>query len=86
MTKKLAKQIAELWNAQFAGCTEETRTKAVVEEPAYKKNWSVEIVPEGDKNDGRAFYHSEEMTDVKRVFKVSGYVHIENGVCVGRLY
>lgn len=90
MTKKLAKIICELWNENFAGCTEETRTKAVVEEPAtnmnYKTNWSVEIVPEGDKNDGLAFYHSEEMTDVKRVFKVSGYVHIENGVCVGRLY
>lgn len=90
MTKKLAKQIAELWNENFAGCTEETKTKAIVEEPAtkmnYKTNWSVAIVPDGDLNDGNAFYHSEELTDVRRTFKVGGYVHIENGKCVGRLY
>lgn len=90
MTKKLATTIAELWNAQFAGSTEETRTRAIVEEPVIKMHnktsWSVEIVPDGDMNDGNAFYHSEELTDVRRTFKVGGYVHIENGKVVGRLY
>ena len=89
MTKKLANQIAELWNAQFAGNTAATMTKAVVEKPTlklhYAKSWSVSIVPDGD-NDGYAFYHCEEFADVLRVFKVAGYVHIEDNKVVGRLY
>ena len=90
MTKKQAKQIAELWNSQFAGNTAATKTKAVIKEPAmklhYAKSWSIEIVPEGETNDGYAFYHNEEFADVMRTFKVSGYVHIEEGKLVGRLY
>ena len=90
MTKKLAKQIAELWNSQFAGNTAPTMTKAVVQEPVmklhYAKSWSVSIVPDGELNDGSAFYHNEEFADVMRTFKVSGYVNLTEGKLVGRLY
>lgn len=90
MTKKLAKQIAELWNNQFAGNTEATMTKAVVDEPAqelhYATSWSVEIRPDGEINLGDVFYHNEEFADVIRAFKVSGYVHIVDNKVVARLY
>ena len=90
MTKKQAKFISELWNNQFAGSTAPTMTKAVIQEPTmklhYAKSWGVSIVPEGDENDGYAFYHNEEFADVIRTFKVAGYVHIEDGKVVGRLY
>lgn len=90
MTKKQAKFISELWNNQFAGNTAATLTKAVVQEPTmklhYAKSWSVSIVPDGELNDGNAFYHNEEFVDVMRTFKVCGYVHIEDGKVIGRLY
>ena len=90
MKKSLAKQIAALWNAQFAGLTVATKTKAVVEEPKqkihYATSWAVEIHPEGEWNDGFSFHHCKEFADVIRAFKVSGYVYIEDGKVVGRLY
>ncbi len=90
MTKKQAKQICELWNELFTGCTEPTKTKAIVNKPYHKRNyannWSVSIIPYGDENDGNAFYHNEEYADVMRAFKVGGYVHIEGGKVVAIIH
>lgn len=85
MKKNVANQIAKLWNEQFAGITEETRTKAVVVEGRTKSDCSVEIYPDGA-NVGRSFHHNEELTDVGRTFKVSGYVTIDDGKLIGRLF
>lgn len=90
MKKSVAKQIAKLWNEKFANTTAATRTKAVVVEPYIllhaTERFEVEIIPDGDANDGLTFHANENMTDVERCFKVSGYVTISDGKVIGRLF
>lgn len=87
MKKALANQIAKLWNSNFTGNYEPTRTIAVVTN--HKKDYYVEIVP--DKNNvGISFHHHEEMTDVERAFKVSAYVTTKeqdgDKIIIGRFF
>lgn len=85
MKKSLANQIAKLWNENFAGYTEATKTKAVVTESG-RGDYAVEVNPT-DANTGHAFYSHAELTDVERAFKVSAYVtQDENGLLYGRIY
>lgn len=84
MKKALANKIAKHWNEYFAGSTDATKTIAVV------KHENVYIYPTAD-NDGRCFYHNEELADVMRTFKVSGLVCMRdnehgNTIVVARLF
>lgn len=74
MKKSLANQICKLWNENHVGSYEPTKTHAIVCECAVKGDYSVEVHPVGDENDGHAFHHIEEVTDIERAFKVSAYV------------
>ena len=88
MTKKKAEQIAKHWNENFAGVTEVTKTTANAVKTSPKKDgYEVEIIPAGE-NDGLAFFHSEELVDVKRVFGVSCIVSYNQfkGHVYGRLF
>lgn len=73
MKKSLANQIAKLWNENFAGSYEPTKTKAEVTQNGVKGDYAVEIVPDGI-NVGNSFHHNEEVTDISRAFKVSSYL------------
>lgn len=79
MEKKLANQIAKVWNEIHAGHTAETMTTAQVSEDC------VEIVPTAT-NDGMAFHHVEEFADIMRAFNVSGYVTFRTGKFIARLF
>ena len=71
MKKSLANQISKLWNENFAGSTSATMTKAFAEgENVYIRNV-------GDDNDGHVFFHTEELADVTRTFKVSSIVVVD---------
>ena len=88
MKKSLANQIAKLWNENFAGNYEPTRTIAVVTN--LKKEYSVEIVPDNN-NVGISFHHHEELTDVIRAFKVSAYLVAKvqddgDAIIIGRIF
>ena len=80
MKKSLTKIVASLWNANFAGHTDATKTKAIIE------GETVYIYPEGEENDGTTFYHGDELADVKRAFQLSGYITIRDGKCVAVVY
>ena len=85
MKKSLANQIAKLWNENFAGYTEATKTKAVVTDNG-GNDYAVEVNPT-DANTGHAFYAHAELSDIERTFKVSAYVsQDENGLLYGRIY
>lgn len=86
MKKALANQIAKLWNENFAGSTEATLTEAVVKEYGREKDCTVLIIPKGAWNTGETFYHVEHLADVRRAFKVSCYVTIDNGKCVAHIH
>lgn len=73
MKKALANQIAKLWNENFTGSYEPTKTKAIVNKNGVNGDFSVEIVPDGI-NVGNSFHHNDEVTDVSRAFKVSSYM------------
>lgn len=87
MTKSVANQIAKLWNSQFGGFTEETRTEAVVKECKLLKtpSYSVDIIPTGA-NDGRAFFRVDELSFVAHTFKASSHIIYINEQCVGRIH
>ena len=74
MKKSLANQIAKLWNEQFAGSYEPTKTDAIVCENSIKSEYSVEVHPFGELNDGHAFFSMEHVTDIERAFKVSALI------------
>ena len=89
MKKALANQIVKLWNENFAGSYEPTRTIAKVVDGAVKGEHYVEIFP--DKNNiGNSFHHTEEIADVQRTFKVSAYLvakeQDEQTIIIGRLF
>ena len=79
MKKSLANQIAELWNANFAGFTKETMTEAKVISD------TVEIVPAGE-NDGIVFYHVEELADIARAFHANSLVSFRSGKCIAQIF
>lgn len=74
MKKSLANQIAKLWNEQFAGNYEPTKTEAIVCKNCIKGEYAVEVHPFGELNDGHAFFSMENITDIERAFKVSALI------------
>jgi len=81
MKKRLAKQIAKLWNEQFAGRTEETATIAKVEGDGKEV-----VIYHAKENDGMCFFQIENVTDITRIFNVSAYVECHSGKCVAHLF
>lgn len=73
MKKSLANQIAKLWNDNFAGSYAPTKTQAEVM-PDGVGDYSVEVHPYGEDNDGYSFYSHNEVSDIERAFKVSSYI------------
>lgn len=86
MTKKEAEFLAKHWNENFAGNTEETRTKAVVVKSSIGKKYDVEIVPDGERNNGRSFHHVEELSIISKAFKANTYIMIWNDTVIGRIF
>lgn len=74
MKKSLANQIAKLWNENHVGSYEPTMTHATVCECAVKSDYSVEVHPVGEENDGHSFHHLEELVNIEGTFKVSAYI------------
>jgi hypothetical protein len=74
MKKSLANQICKLWNEQHVGSYEPTKTQAVVCESAVKGDYSVEVHPIGEENDGHSFHDIEVLTNIEGTFKVSAYI------------
>lgn len=74
MKKSLANQIAKLWNENHVGSYEPTKTEAIVCKNGIKGEYSVEVHPFGELNDGHAFFSMEHVTDIERAFKVSALI------------
>lgn len=74
MKKSLANQIAKLWNENHAGSYLPTKTHAIVCESAAKGDYSVEVHPIGEENNGHSFHHFEELTNIEGAFNVSAYI------------
>lgn len=73
MKKILANQIAKLWNDNFTGNFAPTKTKAEVMTDGVG-DYSVEVHPYGEDNDGHSFHSHDEVSNIERVFKVSAYI------------
>ena len=74
MKKSLANQIAKLWNEQHVGNYNPTRTQAIVCESAVKGDYSVEVHPFGEMNDGHSFHSIEALVSIEGTFKVNAYI------------
>ena len=74
MKKSLANQIAKLWNEKHVGNYEPTKTHAIVWKDAVKGNYSVEVHPFGEMNDGHSFHSIKELVSIEGTFKVSAYM------------
>lgn len=74
MKKSLANQIAKLWNEQHVGSYEPTKTHAIVCKDAVKGEYSVEVHPFGEMNDGHSFHSTEALVCIEGTFKVSAYI------------
>ena len=89
MKKALANKIAKLWNENFAGNYEPTRTIAKVVNGSRSDENYVEIYPDVT-NVGNSFHHNEELVDVMRAFKVSAYLVAKeqdgNTIIIGRFF
>lgn len=72
MKKILAEQICKLWNDNFAGTYAPTKTQAEV--CNIKGDYSVEVHPCGEENNGHSFHSHNEVSDIERAFKVSSYI------------
>ncbi len=72
MKKSLAEQICKLWNDNFTGSYAPTKTKAEV--CVVKNDYSVEVHPFGEENNGHSFHSHNEVSDIERAFKVSSYI------------
>ena len=72
MKKSLAEQICKLWNDNFTGSYAPTMTKAEV--CVVKDDYSVEVHPFGQENNGHSFHSHNEVSDIQRAFKVSSYI------------
>ena len=73
MKKSLANQIAKLWNENHVGSYEPTKTHATVE-CSVKGDYSVEVHPVGEENDGHSFHHINTLASIEETFKVSAYI------------
>lgn len=74
MKKSLANQICKLWNENHVGSYEPTKTQATVCKSHIKGEYSVEVHPCGDENDGHSFHYIEELTNIEGAFRVSAYI------------
>lgn len=74
MKKSLANQIAKLWNENHVGNYEPTKTHAIVCESAANGDYSVEVHPFGEMNDGHSFHIIEALASIEGAFKVSAYI------------
>jgi hypothetical protein len=74
MKKSLANQICKLWNEQHVGSYEPTKTHAIVCESAAKGDYSVEVHPFGEMNDGHSFHIIEALANIEGALKVSAYI------------
>lgn len=74
MKKSLANQIAKLWNENHAGSYLPTKTHAIVYGSATNGDYSVEVHPIGEENNGNSFHNIEELTNIEGTFKVSAYI------------
>lgn len=87
MKKSLANQIAKLWNENHVGNYEPTKTKAIVCKNAMKGEYSVEVHPFGENNDGDSFHCIEPVVDIERAFRVSAYItQDENNKLYARIF
>jgi len=82
--KNKATNIAKIWNELHAGSTEQVKTNAVVVNRG-KGDYAVEILPTAE-NTGTAFYHTEEIADFSRTFKVSSLVSVRDGIAIGKFF
>jgi hypothetical protein len=74
MKKSLANQICKLWNEQHVGSYEPTKTHAVVCKSAVENEYSVEVHPSGEMNDGHSFHSIEALANIEGALKVSAYI------------
>ena len=74
MKKSLANQICKLWNENHVGSYEPTKTQAIVCESAVNGDYSVEVHPIGEENDGHSFHSIEALVNIEGTFKVSAYI------------
>ena len=74
MKKSLANQICKLWNENHVGSYEPTKTHAIVRKGSLNGEYSVEVHPFGELNDGHAFFSMEHVTDIERAFNVSALI------------
>ena len=74
MKKSLANQICKLWNEQHVGSYEPTKTHAVVCKSAVENDYSVEVHPVGEENNGHSFHGIEALVSIEGTFKVSAYI------------
>lgn len=65
---KLSEELMEL----IGNYTEAARVKAIVRANA------IELVPDGDENEGFAFHHTEQVVDFCRCKKLSNYVFYDS--------
>jgi hypothetical protein len=86
MKKSLANQIAKLWNESLAGGYEPTKTKAEVKHDGVG-NYSVEVRPYSEENNGLSFHHIKELAGIERVFVVNAYIMIgRDGKLLARIF
>ena len=74
MKKSLANTICKLWNEQHVSSYEPTKTHAIVCENPIKGDYTVEVHPCGDENDGHSFHHIEKLANIEGAFRVSAYI------------
>ena len=74
MKKNLANQICKLWNEQHVGSYEPTKTQAIVCKSAVGGDYSVEVHPVGEENNGHSFHHIDVLFNIVGAFKVSAYI------------
>ena len=87
MKKSLANKICKLWNENHVGSYEPTKTQAIVCESAIKGEYSVEVHPFGENNDGHSFHSIETVVDIERAFRVSAYItQDENNKLYARIF
>lgn len=74
MKKNLANIICKLWNENFVGTYAPTKTQAIVCKSTVRGDYSVEVNPVGEENDGYSFHSIEALVSIEGSFKVSAYI------------
>lgn len=85
MKKYLADTICKLWNEQHVGSYEPTKTQAIVCGSA-NGDYTVEVHPFGEENNGHSFHSHEIVTDIERAFNVSAYITQREGRLIARIF